>query len=227
MHLATETTIANEAVLLDAQRAMYWPRMRTLFLADVHLGKVSHFRQAGVSLSDAVQAGATGAAFARMDDLIARHQPIHLVFLGDLLHSAAIHRSNATLDALTAWRAKHAALRMTLIRGNHDDKSGDPPASLNIECVDEPLAMEPFAACHYPETVVDGLHTLAGHIHPAVRLSGGYGNRREGVRLACFWVSDHATVLPAFGEFTGTHVVKPRVGDRVFVVADERVVEVG
>jgi uncharacterized protein len=218
-----DTNIAGETVVLDAQRAIYWPRMRTLFLADIHLGKVSHFRQAGVSLSDAIQAGATDAAFTRMDDLIARHQPEHVVFLGDLLHSAAIHRSNATLETLALWRAKQADLRMTLIRGNHDDKSGDPPRSLRIECVDEPLAMGPFAACHYPDTVVDGLHTLAGHIHPAVRLT----SQREGVRLACFWVSERATVLPAFGEFTGTYVVKPRVGDRVFVVADERVVEVG
>jgi len=32
--------------------------------------------------------------------------------------------------------------------------------------------------------------------------------------------------LPAFGEFTGTYTVKPKAGDRVFVTADGRVVEV-
>jgi len=32
-------------------------------------------------------------------------------------------------------------------------------------------------------------------------------------------------VLPAFGEFTGTYTVQPTSGDRVFVVADDRVIE--
>jgi uncharacterized protein len=32
-------------------------------------------------------------------------------------------------------------------------------------------------------------------------------------------------VLPAFGEFTGTYTVQPKSGDRVFVVAENQVIE--
>jgi hypothetical protein len=33
-------------------------------------------------------------------------------------------------------------------------------------------------------------------------------------------------VLPAFGAFTGSAVVRPRAGDQVFVVADDEVMRV-
>jgi metallophosphoesterase superfamily enzyme len=38
-----------------------------------------------------------------------------------------------------------------LVRGNHDSRAGDPPASLGIRVVDEPFAVGPFAACHHPQ----------------------------------------------------------------------------
>jgi hypothetical protein len=34
-------------------------------------------------------------------------------------------------------------------------------------------------------------------------------------------------VLPAFGAFTGMHPIERAPGDRVFAVADDRVVEIG
>jgi len=33
-------------------------------------------------------------------------------------------------------------------------------------------------------------------------------------------------VLPAFGSFTGMHPIRPAQGDRVFAVADDKVVEI-
>src|SRR4029453_9621770 len=53
--------------------------------------------------------------------------------------------------------------------------------------------------CHTPQWV-DGLTTLAGHLHPAVTLHGRGG---DSVRLPCFWIRERLVVLPAFGAFTG------------------------
>jgi metallophosphoesterase superfamily enzyme len=64
---------------------------------------------------------------------------------------------------------------------------------------------------------------LAGHVHPAVRV-GGRG--RDRLRLPCFWFGPRVGVLPAFGAFTGTHTITPAPGDRVFAVADDRVLAV-
>ena len=148
-----------------------------------------------------------------------------LVFLGDLLHSAR-GRSQSLLHTLADWRAQHGACTMTLVRGNHDDRAGDPPASLSIEAVDEPLRLGPFALCHHPHAVA-GAYALAGHWHPRVTLRGA---TRDRLRLPCFWFGcerAHAVgVLPAFGEFTGMHPIDRRDGDRVYAIAGDVVRQV-
>jgi metallophosphoesterase superfamily enzyme len=69
---------------------------------------------------------------------------------------------------------------------------------------------------------VPGRYVLAGHLHPAYRLAG----RRDAVRLPCFWFGAKVGVLPAFGDFTGARAISPAAGDRVFVVAGDRVIAV-
>ena len=80
----------------------------------------------------------------------------------------------------------------------------------------------PFIANHHPEPARGG-YVLAGHIHPAVRLS----DRGGSFKLPCFWFSRKVGVLPAFGAFTGTAVVRPREGDQVYVIAEGEVLRVG
>ena len=143
------------------------------------------------------------------------------MFLGDLLH-AREGRSPETLRVVREWRASHASLDIVLVRGNHDRSAGDPPEALGIACVDAPMIEPPFAFLHHPK-VIDGQYTLAGHVHPAVRLSGP---GRQYARLPCFWVRNAGTVLPAFGDFTGVGVIEPAEDDRVFAIADGAVIEV-
>ena len=106
--------------------------------------------------------------------------------------------------------------------GVYYDQSGDPPASLDVDCVTGPLVIQPFALRHHPADTPD-LYTLAGHVHPAVRLTGP---GRQRLRLPCFVFGNRVGVLPAFGPFTGAADVEPGPGDRVFAVADGAVVEV-
>lgn len=145
------------------------------------------------------------------------------MILGDLLH----HKRGLdapTLDAVASWRATHASLDILLVRGNHDRAAGDPPHDWNIECVSGPHHLGPFRLVHEPddEPALDA-HTLAGHIHPCVRL---YGAGRQSMRTPCFHFTQSMAVLPSFGSFTGGHPVTPRRGDRVFAVGDDRVLEV-
>jgi metallophosphoesterase superfamily enzyme len=83
-------------------------------------------------------------------------------------------------------------------------------------------AMAPFALVHEPAPVRGG-YALAGHIHPAVRLAERGG---QSLRLPCFWFGPRGGVLPSFGAFTGSALVRPRAGDQVFVVADGEVIGV-
>ena len=143
-----------------------------------------------------------------------------IVFLGDFLHSARSQVA-ATLGAVTRWRAEHASLELVLVRGNHDDRAGDPPASLGFTVVDEPLMEDGLALCHHPEPIA-GAYVLAGHLHPCVSVQG---RARERLRLPCFHFGALVGVLPAFGSFTGMHPARVAPGDRVFAVADDAVRE--
>jgi hypothetical protein len=41
--------------------------------------------------------------------------------------------------------------------------------------------------------------------------------------LPCFYFGTRYGLLPAFGDFTGTALIRPQSGDRVFVLVDGKV----
>ncbi|MEO8122914.1 MAG: ligase-associated DNA damage response endonuclease PdeM [Burkholderiales bacterium] len=211
---ACRIELAGEAIYLLPERALWWPAANTLFVADLHLGKAASFR----ALGQPVPGGTTHQNLARLDRLIACHAPREIVFLGDFLH-AAQGRTATLLAALQSWRERHAALRCMLVRGNHDQRAGDPEFALRIEVVDEPNLRGPFAACHHPQGHATHF-VLAGHLHPACML---HGRGRDRLRLPCFVRDEAQLILPAFGEFTGGWHVKPAPGRRFYAVGGDRV----
>lgn len=212
----SRVTIAGEALTLIPERAVYWAARETLLVADPHFGKAAAFRAGGIP----VPRGTTAGTLARLDRAIDRTGARRIVFLGDFLHARA-GRQPATIAALARWRATRADLEVLLVRGNHDLRAGDPPTDLRIRVVGERISETPFVLAHHPE-ISDHGYVLAGHIHPGATLTGA-GRQRE--RFACFWFGERCGVLAAFGEFTGLAAIRPRAGDRVFVVADDTVIE--
>lgn len=198
---------AGETLHLLPERALWWPGGRVLFIADLHLGKAAAYR----ALGQPVPGGTTQENLARIDRLVQGCQPRQLVFLGDFLH-AAQGRTPQVLGALADWRARHAQLACTLVRGNHDSRAGDPPASLGIAIVDEPLPIGPFAACHHPQRHPTHF-VLAGHVHPVCTLQG---RARDRLRMPCFVCEEGQAILPAFGEFTGGWHVRAAPGRRFY-----------
>lgn len=218
MTMPTITTrLAGEEVVLLPERALYWPQRSTLLIADMHWGKAATLRAAAI----AIPGGSTSDDLARLSRAIERSDAQRLIVLGDLIHARA-GRAPATLAAFSTWRRRHATLEIVLVRGNHDRRAGDPPAELEITCVDPPHCDPPFVLLHEPDAPASG-YGLAGHLHPAVRLRGA---GRQRLTLACFWFSERMGVLPAFGSLTGAATVAPGAGDRVFVLADDAIVAV-
>lgn len=210
----TPVVWAAEHLRLLPDPALWWPAQATVFIADLHLGKAASFR----ALGQPVPGGTTRDNLQRLDALIAATGAHHLVCLGDFLHAASA-RTPAVLQALADWRARHPTLRITLVRGNHDDHAGDPPPETQIAVVDEPWSLGPFACCHHPQTQPNAF-VLAGHLHPVHTLRGP---GRDRLRLPCFVADAAGAVLPAFGAFTGGHRVTPQAGQRVYLVGDQRV----
>jgi DNA ligase-associated metallophosphoesterase len=196
------------------QRAAYLNQQRTLLVADLHIGKAVSFRRLGVP----VPGGTTSETLGRLSAAVLATGAQRIVFLGDLLHSVR-SRAPATWAAVAQWRAQHARLQLTLVRGNHDSHAGDPTPDWDIECLDGPMHIAGLALAHHPDPV-PGAYVLAGHIHPAALLGG---RADQQLRLPCFHFGPQVGVLPAFGAFTGMHVLPRGPGDRVFVVAEDAV----
>jgi DNA ligase-associated metallophosphoesterase len=204
---------ATRLVLLP-QKAAFLPAQRALLIADAHVGKAVSFRRQGVP----VPRGTTSETLGVVDALVGLTGATRVVFLGDLLHSAHAH-APSTLGALARWRDRQRALELVLVRGNHDDRAGDPPPHLGFEVVDEPWPLGGLVLAHHPRPRAAG-YVIAGHLHPCLGLGG---RAYDHLRLPCFWFGPDVGVLPAFGGFTGMHPVRPAPGDRVFVSDGERV----
>ena len=213
----THCEVAGEKLVLLAERAVYWPARKALFIADFHLGKAASFRRLGIPLP----VGTTAENVRRLDRAIEKTGATQVIFLGDFLHSAH-GRAERTLATFQEWRESRPQVELTIVRGNHDKRAGDPPECWSARCIDAGEVAGPFILNHEPGPSRAG-YALAGHIHPAVRLSA---SGEKSLRLPCFWFGARYGVLPAFGAFTGNADVLPRRGDQVFVIAEQEVLQV-
>src|SRR3954467_10564330 len=105
-------TLLNQNLLLLPQKAIYWHQENALIAADVHLGKVGHFRKAGIAVPRDMEQD----DLAVLSDLIYEHRPEKILFLGDLFHSDM----NADWEWLRLWRQQFPKMHIILIKGNHD-----------------------------------------------------------------------------------------------------------
>src|SRR5688500_14857465 len=107
-----EIEIRGHQFQLLPQKAAFWKNTGTLLIGDLHLGKITHFRKAGI----AVPSAAYENNFARLDEMVDSLQTDRIIFLGDLFHS----RYNKEWDRFTTWRNKYKSLEMIIVLGNHD-----------------------------------------------------------------------------------------------------------
>lgn len=198
--------VAGETLALHGERAVFWPRMRWLLLADVHFGKDAVLRRAGM----AVPAGQTADDLRRIDTLIDHYRPAQLLVLGDLVHGHAAP-DTPWVDEVQRWRARHDAVAMRLVAGNHDRHFD--ARMLGFERVDGRLCEAPFTFAHEPQER-SGAYVLAGHVHPGTTVRDGW--RRH--RLPAFRFGQRYGLLPAFGALTGLHETPAQPGERIVAV---------
>lgn len=206
-----QLVIRQEEIIFSPLKVAFWPKEKTLFIADCHLGKVAHFRKSGIG----IPAEAGNDTFHLMQKAMKEYQPQRVIFLGDLFHSEI----NPDFERFIIWKSNFQQVDFHLVRGNHDKASGPHLEKLEIG-LHARLEMGPFVCTHHPEfDLVDGFN-FSGHIHPAIHLSG---IAHQSATCPCFWIGNNFLVFPAFGAFTGLAKIKPLPGDTVLAIAGSKI----
>jgi DNA ligase-associated metallophosphoesterase len=209
--------LCGQTVLLLAERALYWKEAKMLVVADPHFGKGQVFRASGIP----VPRGTTDDDLSRLSRLMDGLRPRRLLFLGDLIHGC-MDTDIAFGPRGDRWRQSYGEVQMFLITGNHDRNAGQPPHQFRFEKIAARRTVAPFVFTHQPTADHSG-YGIAGHLHPAVTIRGK-GRQKE--TLPCFCIGDRQALLPAFGGFTGTQVIRPSAEDRVYVIAGDEVIDI-
>ena len=207
-----EIIIFNDHFYLHKTGAVFWKEKNTLLLADIHLGKVGHFRKSGIP----VPRKAGGVFYDKITKLKNSLNFSQIIFLGDLFHSSL----NNEWFLFENW-VKKSELKIILIKGNHDIIPKLVLEQVGIKTYDD-LKIEKFFFTHHPKKIND-CFVFSGHIHPGVRL---IGKGKQIMKFPCFICNKDQIILPSFGGFTGMHLPEIRNGDQVFVITNKEIIEI-
>ncbi|MCP2027168.1 DNA ligase-associated metallophosphoesterase [Flavobacterium sp. HSC-32F16] len=204
--------INNQNFTLHQSGAAFWEEKKILFISDLHLGKIAHFRKHGMAIPEK----AVLENFARLNEVLSLFDAETIIFLGDLFHSKINNEWNFFAD----W-TKTVSQQIILIEGNHDIISKKNYTDLNIEIYEE-LIIDDFLLTHHP-TTRENFFNFCGHIHPGIKLKG---LGRQFLSLSCFFRKTHQMIFPSFGEFTGNFYLIPEENDQVYAITKEEVIEI-
>jgi DNA ligase-associated metallophosphoesterase len=209
-------TIRNQTCHLLAQKAVYWEEKKIVILADIHIGKGTVFRKAGIPIPQGIME----------DDLLSITELINslnaekCVIVGDLIHAESGISSDVK-KRFGEWLQK-TSCEVHLILGNHDyalSKNLPPEWPLHIH--KEGLLIEPFYFSHFPVRHAEGF-VWSGHLHPKIEIRNNY----DRLVLRCFQIFKDLAVIPAFGFFVGGTLVKKSKDCKIYAIADQFVIEV-
>ena len=206
-----EIKIEGISTYLLPEKALFFVEDQTLVIADVHLGKATHFRKAGIALP-----------YSPENDLLRLQQLLHktkcsrIVFLGDLFHSSY----NAEWDEFILFRKAFPEINFHLIIGNHDilNKQIYHDSGLEISC--ELILNNKISLTHDKEN--SALFNIHGHVHPGVKIRG---KGRQSIVLPTYVLYKHRMIIPAFGKLTGKYILKAGDAEQLYVVSDSDVWE--
>lgn len=206
-----EISLGSEFFFLLPQKAIFRPLKNQLILADLHLGKATHFRKKGIALPPQSHL----KDIDLLHSLLNHWQPESVMILGDLFHSDY----NKEWLWLKSLLMHYPDVQFLLIEGNHDILDNDLYSLPNLVKTNI-LEEKEFIFSHHAVSHADKLN-FCGHVHPGTRI---FGMAKQVTTLPCFYFKGNHFILPAFGYLTGLHLLDPKEGDALYLVAHNRVV---
>jgi len=208
-----EVEIRGEQLSLLAEKAIWWEKAKTLVVADLHWGKSAHFRKHGIAIPLESQSHDE----LRLAKLIREYKAERLIIAGDMFHS----KTNSQVEVFSHFRNSHKEVRIDLVIGNHDILKEEQYTGWNLAQHKECFVEGPFCFAH--DMREDEEHfVIHGHVHPAIRIKSR-GSNQPMLKLCCFAEQKNQMILPAFGQFTGTHIIEAIEFRHVYVIAEDKV----
>lgn len=209
-----EIELLGEKVWLLPQKALWFKKRKTVLMADLHFGKINHFRKAGI----AVPARANDKNAENLISVLQATKPERLIFLGDLFHS----HYNEDWEVVGQIRKHFVNCSFELVLGNHDILSEIQYERHSMKFYLNELLEDNLILTHEPmEEVPEGFYNLCGHLHPGINLRGA---AKQSITLPCFYFGAKQAILPAFGSFTGLARIVPKKADRIYVIAEDKII---
>ncbi len=202
-----QVTLQGKPFTLLYEKALYSHDDALLIIADVHLGKVNHFRKAGISMP----LNAQQDDYLNLKHLLDNVAPKKVYFLGDLFHSDY----NYDWHHFEALISSYTDIEFTLIKGNHDFVDVEKFDRLGLRIVNDYIEDDSFIYSHEPVSFRHDKLNITGHIHPGIMLSG---QANQSARIPCFYLHQQVLLLPAFGRLTGLCIMDRPKDAHVFVV---------
>jgi metallophosphoesterase superfamily enzyme len=144
---ALEAVRAGVLQLLP-ERAAFAPAAKTLFVADLHLGKAATFRAFGAP----APTGVSEETVRRLAELTDTTKSQHVVMLGDFTHARAA-MTRGLFESLCAWRSRWSSLAFTIVLGNHDRGAKPFYSECGFSSVKAPAVIAGIECWHHP---IDG-----------------------------------------------------------------------
>ncbi len=208
--------IRTQTCHLLAEKAVYWEEKNTVILADIHIGKGTVFRKAGIPIPQ----GIMDDDLMNITRLINHLNAEKCIIVGDLIHAES-GMSDDVKRKFSEWLHK-TPCEVHLILGNHDRAlKKNLPNEWPIQLHMDGLLVEPFYFSHFPIRH-EKWFVWSGHLHPKVEISNGH----DRLVLRCFQIFEDLAILPAFGFFVGGAYVRKTKHCKIYAIADNSVVEI-
>jgi DNA ligase-associated metallophosphoesterase len=205
---------AHTEFIADSRAVLFWPKYKSLILSDLHFGKATHFRKMGVNVPQKI----FKEDLIKLIDCISFYNPQDIIIVGDLFHS----HKNSEIEIFKEWRLQNLNIKFNLIGGNHDVYTKHLLEDIGLHYFNE-LIVDDIVFVHDEKDNKKNVHyfTIAGHWHPAVKISG---KAKQNLVFPCFYLEENKLILPAFSKFSGFFVQEKSKKNKIIALVNNKLV---
>lgn len=182
---ALEHPLASGVVALAAGFA-FLTQSRVLLVADAHFGY-----EAVMGGGAALPLWSTAEMAATISIAAGRRGAREIVFLGDVIHSAAMS-AGAVRAVIAALDGLRELAPLTFVAGNHEGRSR---GAAILGATVETCERDGWLLAHGDKLGTTGQRTVIGHLHPSLHLGGG-------ASAPAFVAAERIVVVPALTPYS-------------------------